>query len=136
MFSVSFDPRSLAEITQLYGFQAILNPEFQAAMRRSAELIASRAQANTWTVFANPTGKLASTIVPVVDSPYEVQAGTDSPYGHRRDQGFNGTDSLGRTYHDRPYLFLSDALPQSADQIGADLQQALIAYMDRIAAGG
>lgn len=44
---------------------------------------------------------------------WEARIGTGSPYGRRRlDLGFDGTDSLGREYHDPPHAAFSIVAPQ------------------------
>ena len=102
-FTLSFQPSSLAEIAQMYGLKTLLEPEVQAAMAAAGTLLANAAEANTWQVFTNPSGALASTITPVMDTPYEVQIGSDSPYARRREYGFSGkTDSLGRFFANDP----------------------------------
>lgn len=108
MFSVTFDPHSLSQIAQLTGFEVYLSEEVQHALDQVSQMMAARAQAKTWQVFAHPTGALASTITPDRTSPFEAQVEVTSPYGRRREYGFSGhTDSLGRYYpHDpaKPYL--------------------------------
>lgn len=108
LFTLTFDQASLSEIAQMYGFKTLLAPAVQKAMGQGAELIAKKAQENTWEVFANPMGDLAATIQVVPQSNYEVIVGSDSPYAARREFGFSGmTDSLGRYYANdpaKPYL--------------------------------
>jgi hypothetical protein len=107
-FSLSFDPGSLAAITKLEGFSALLKPEIQAAVIESGRLLTEAAQAKTWEVFANPTGALAESIYPWLASPYSLEVRVGVPYGRRREYGFSGlTDSLGRYYVSdpgKPYL--------------------------------
>ena len=107
-FSIGFDPGSLAAITKLEGFAALLNPEVTDALTQAGELLVTTAQANTWSVFANPTGQLASSIYFYVVSPTEVDVAVGVPYGARREYGFSGmTDSIGRYFANdpgKPYL--------------------------------
>lgn len=107
-FNISFDPGSLAAITKIEGFAALLNPEVTSALTQAGELLVTTAQANTWAVFENPTGELASSIYFYVVSPTEVDLVVGVPYGRRREKGFSGmTDSLGRYYANdpaKPYL--------------------------------
>lgn len=107
-FHMGFDPGSLAALTKLEGFAALLNPEVTKALTQAGELLVTTAQANTWTVFANPTGRLASSIYFYVVSPMEVDLAVAVPYGRRREYGFSGmTDSLGRFFPSdpaKPYL--------------------------------
>jgi hypothetical protein len=98
-FHVGFDPGSLAELTRLEGFGALLDPQITAALTKAGELIVTTARANTWAVFANPTGQLADSIYFWVVSPTEVDIAVGVPYGRRRELGFSGmTDSIGRYY--------------------------------------
>ncbi|HJT55835.1 MAG TPA: hypothetical protein VJ761_05025, partial [Ktedonobacteraceae bacterium] len=111
MFSLSLAPSSVAEIAQFYGMDALLAPEVQAAMVEISEKVQETAQANTWSVFANPTGKLSGSIEPIVESPFEAQVGVGVPQGRRLEEGFmDMTDSLGRTFHQRPRPYLRPAM--------------------------
>src|SRR2546430_6739801 len=108
LFQIGFDPASLSEIARFYGFKACLSEEMSSAMQEAGELLEKAAQDNTDRVFENPTGELKSTIQAILDSPYEVQIGSNSPYARRREYGFSGmTDSLGRYFASdpaRPYM--------------------------------
>lgn len=123
-FRIGFDPGSLAAITKLEGFAALLNPEITQALSQSAQQIVATAQANTWMVFDNPTGQLADSIYFWVAGPEEADVAVGVPYGHRREYGFEGMyDSLGRgPFHDpaKPYL-------QPAVDTDAPLIRSLVA---------
>lgn len=118
-FSIGFDPGSLARIARLEGFAALLDPQVQAAMVLSGELLVATAQANTWQVFDNPSGALASSIYFWVAGPEEVDVAVGVPYGRRREMGFDGMyDSLGRgPFHDPAKPYLQPAVDASRDQI-------------------
>lgn len=107
-FVLGFDPVSLATIAKLATFEGMLDPRIQGALDQSGQLIAQTAQANTWQVFANPTGELADSITVLVAGLEEVDVVVGVPYGRRREMGFEGMyDSLGRgPFHDpaKPYL--------------------------------
>jgi len=124
MFELSFTPESLKEIVQFAGFSTLLSEEVQGTMRATGEKLAAAAQEKTWEVFANPTGTLASTIQPILESPYEIRIGSDSPYARRREYGFSGmTDSLGRFYaHDPAKPYMGPTL--------AENEQAILQLMD------
>lgn len=102
-FSLGFDPGSLAAITKLEGFAALLNPEVTDALTQAGQLLVTTAQTNAWTVFDHPTGQLADSITFYVASPTEVNLIVGVPYGRRREYGFSGmTDSLGRFFANDP----------------------------------
>lgn len=107
-FSMGFDPGSLKAITDILGFEALLDPKTQSALVEAGSILVATAQAQTWAVFAHPTGALADSIYFRVASPTEVDVAVGVPYGRRREYGFSGmTDSLGRFYKNdpaKPYL--------------------------------
>jgi hypothetical protein len=85
-------------------------------MQTIGKSILDTAVANTWSVFTNPTGMLASTITMLTDGPLSIEIGSDSPYARRLEEGFEGQDSLGRTYHNAPEPYLYPALESNADE--------------------
>lgn len=107
-FAALLDTESLNKLVHLAGFAVLLDPEIQAALTQAGKQITEAAQANTWQVFDHPSGALAESIYPWLDSPEELQIVVGVPYGHRREYGFSGqTDSLGRYFANdpaRPYL--------------------------------
>lgn len=106
-FTAMFDTASLEELVRMAGFQAMLDPEVQRALVAIGKMLVSSAQANTYRVFDNPTGRLASSIYFQVPNQFEVQVVVPVVYGHRREYSFYGPDSLGRVYPNdipRPYL--------------------------------
>jgi hypothetical protein len=118
-FSLGFDPGSLAAITKLEGFAALLNPEITDALTQAGELLTTTAQANTWSVFANPTGALADSISFWVAGPTEVDLAVGVPYGRRREYGFDGMyDSLGRgPFHDPAKPYMQPALDEDKPMV-------------------
>lgn len=128
---ISFDEKDLAAIGQMANFSTFLDPEVQKSMQSAGEKIANQAKDNTWSVFENPSGKLADTIQVLPVSPYEVHVGSDSPYAARREYGFSGmTDALGRHFTNdpaKPYLrpamemMQNDALAMIDDGVAAAL---------------
>lgn len=111
-FHIGFDTPSLAAITHLIGFEALLNPQVTEALTQAGELLVTTAQTNTWSVFTAPTGQLASSIYFYVSSPMEVDVAVGVIYGRRRELGFEGMyDSLGRgPFHDPPKPYLAPAV--------------------------
>src|SRR5438034_6835177 len=98
LFSMSFDPQSLAEIQQFYGFSVLLSDEVQQTFEEGGTyLVASIQGSMHW---KHPTGVLEASIHAIHDSPYELQVGSDVIYARRRNWGFHGADSLGRQYND------------------------------------
>lgn len=127
MFTVSFDPGSLEALARLAGFGVLLNPNIQASLTEAGTLLTNAAVANTWQVFANPTGELASTIYPWLVSPSQMEIRAGSPYGRRREEGFSGmTDSLGRTYTNDPGKpYMRPALDDNAEAVKQLIAEAV-----------
>lgn len=127
MFTVSFDTGGLESLTRLAGFGVLLNPNIQAALTEAGTLLTNAAVANTWQVFANPIGELASTIYPWLVSPSEMEVRADSPYARRREEGFSGmTDSLGRYYpEDRAKPYMRPALDDNAEAVKQLIAEAV-----------
>lgn len=138
--TIAFDSQSIREMAMIAGVPTLLNEKIQGTMRRVGSYLTEKGQAKTWEVFRNPSGKLASTIHPVRPSPYEVQIQVDSPYGRRREEGFDGEDSLGRVYHDLPEPYLSPTLQEETPVVEAwfteDIQQVLDSLAARSYRGG
>lgn len=129
-WTVGWDTGSLEELVRLAGFSALLDPEITAALIQAGDLVVTTARTNTWNVFDNPSGTLASAIYFHVVSPSEVEAGVGVPYGHRREFSFYGPDSLGRVYPNdipRPYLIpaVDEDSPLIADMIALACDNAL-----------
>jgi hypothetical protein len=137
-WSLSFNPGSLEELTRMAGMAALLDPEITAALTRGAEMVVTTAQANTWDVFDNPTGTLASRIYAYVKSPSEVAVGVrDIPYAHRREYSFYGPDSLGRVYpNDIPRPYLEPALEEDTPLIADLVELACYNAMGRLVVAG
>ncbi len=130
MFSMSFDPQSLSEIAQFYSFPAYMAEETQQALQQGGSaLVASIQGAMDW---KHPTGNLEGSIAVVSDSPYEIIVGTDVVYGHRRDQGFHGTDSLGRNYDDDGAFFMQKGMDASQSTILASVEAGVQRALNRL----
>jgi len=136
MLSMSFDDKSMKEIVAFAGFGTLLSEEVQATLKQAGELLTQAAVANTWEVFANPTGALASTIGIVVESPFEIIVGSESPYAARREYGFSGmTDSLGRYFaNDPPKPYLGPALQDNQQAVLDLIDQAVEKALARVEA--
>lgn len=135
MFSLSFDENALKEIAQFAGFAALLSPEVQQAEAQISDLIIQKTHDNALARFMqNSPGGLAESFYATNTSPYEIEVATDKPYGHRRDAGFDGADSLGRVYHDKPTWFFTDAVHEvedSGEGMGI-LQDATMAALEKM----
>jgi hypothetical protein len=136
-FHASMDPESLAEIVRLAGFEALLIPEIAGGLVASGTLLVAAAQAKTWEVFANPTGRLASTIYFYVISPKEVALAVGSPYGRRREKGFSGmTDALGRFYpYDPAKPYLEPTMQEQGPAVLQLMETATDTALGRVAVG-
>jgi len=134
LFSIAFDASSLQVIERLLKFDATLDAELGPSLEASAIAVRDTAIANTWQVFQNPTGVLAGTIQYILDSPTQVEIGSDSPYARRREEGFSGmTDSRGRYYANDPAKpYLGPALESNMGMIEANTQAAVAAAIARM----
>lgn len=134
-FHASMDPQSLEEIVRLVGFEALLIPEIAGGLTASGTLLVAAAQAKTWEVFKNPTGRLASTIYFYVISPKEVAVEVGSPYGQRREKGFSGmTDALGRFYpYDPAKPYLQPAMDENEGNVLHLMETAVSTALGRVA---
>lgn len=111
MFTANFDDSSIKHIAQFAGFKTLLDPQVQSAMNQVGQLVITKTHDNALARFANNSpGGLAESFQIVPNSQYEITVGSDKPYGHRRDAGFDQADSLGRQYHDPPTWFFTDAI--------------------------
>lgn len=117
--SVGFDEASLGAIAHMAQFSVFLESEIAPTLQKIGDDIAYDAIVNTWAVFANPTGELASTIQAIPTDGMSISIGSDSPYAARREFGFTGmTDSLGRTFTNDPGKpYLEPALTANEDKI-------------------
>ncbi len=115
-FSMQFDDQALKEIAAFAGFAALLAPEVQEAEQELGQLIIAKTHDNGLARFAqNSPGGLAESFSMTGMSPYEIEVGSDKPYAHRLDAGFDGADSLGRVYHNPPTWFFTDAVREVED---------------------
>lgn len=132
---MSFDPQSLAEIVHLQGFGALLDPEIANGLAQAGSLLVTTTQTNTWTMFANPTGRLAGSIYFYVVSPSEVAVAVGVPYGQRRERGFSGmTDALGRYYpYDPAKPYLEPAIEEDQDMVVMFMERAVNNALGRVA---
>lgn len=133
LISAGFDPASLGAIANLTQFSRFLDPEMSSALDEVGKLLVQSAVANTWEVFANPTGKLADAISYALNGPMEVIITVDVPYAWRMEEGFHGADSLGRIYDEEGKPYAMPALVANEDQITQIMSNAAA---DAIAAMG
>jgi hypothetical protein len=131
-FVVSFDQRSIAAIAQMYSFQMLLEPEVQAALKEAAPLLVEGARgAMSW---QNPTGELSDSLHPVFSSPYEAQVGSNAPHARRRNWGFIGTDSVGRTYSDLGAYFMEKGMEEKQQEVLRLIDAGVERALERIGA--
>jgi hypothetical protein len=137
IFTIAFDEQSMREIAQFAGFKIFLTEEVKVAETKLADLIIQKTHDNALARFkTNSPGGLAESFVREDNGPGEVIVGTDKPYGHRLNDGFTGTDSIGRHYDQQPTWFFSDAITEVTDSgegMGI-LQEAVYAALGQ--AGG
>lgn len=135
-FHASLDSQSLSEIVQLQGFAGLLNPAVQEGLTESGTLLVNATAANTWSVFANPSGKLADSVYFYVISPTEAAVAVGVPWAQRREKGFSGmTDSLGRYYPNDPAKpYAEPAVDQTQQEIAEIMEMAVNRALGRIAA--
>jgi hypothetical protein len=132
-FNFGFDPGSLSELVQLEGFAGLLNPAVQEGLTESSTLLVNAAVANTWNVFDNPSGALASEIYAYVISPTEVAIASGIIYGRRRELGFVGqVDSLGRVGTDRARPYMRPAVDDNQQEIAEIMEMAVNTALGRI----
>lgn len=123
ILDMSFSPQSLAEIAQFAGISTLLQPEVQQALEQGSDIIIQASQQNmNW---KNPSGDLEESMQRISESPYEIIIGSDLPYARRREEGFDGADSLGRVYHDPGAFFLTSAMDESEQQVLQLIGQAV-----------
>lgn len=137
LFSMGFDPGSLAKIVELAGMGVLLDEEIASVLVWAADLVTTTAQTNTWTAFQHPTGATAESIYPLVFSPSEIEVIVEAPQGRRLEYGFSGmTDSLGRFF---PYWpaepYLGPALEEDTPLIQERLAYAVGNVLARVAGG-
>lgn len=131
-FSISFDPQSISEIQQFYGFSTLLSDEVQQAMGEAGSLLVQSAQNNmNW---VNPTGALEASIRVMNESPYEIDVGSDLVYAARREFGYVGKyDRRGRgPYSDEGAFYLTNAMQDNESQILASIEAAAERAMQRL----
>ncbi len=122
---ITYDAQSLQEIVNMQHFSQFLNPLMEERMRKIGDIVVQAAVANTWAVFQQPTGNLAGTIVAIPNGPLEVDIGSNEGYARRLEEGFHGTDSLGRSYNNEPEPYLMPALEENSDEIIQEMQDAV-----------
>ena len=117
LLTVAFDSDSLGALSRVHNFGAYLNPEMTLALEQAGDLLTQAMIANTWQNFANPTGALADSIQWAMNSPLELIIQVGVPYAWRMEEGFVGTDSIGRTFNQTGKPYALPALQDNEDQI-------------------
>jgi|SRR5579859_916844 len=136
LFNVTWDSASLGAIANLNNFSSFLDPEMVVALTEIGDLIVQAAISNTWSVFSSPSGQLASAITSSLTGPLEVIVEVGVPYAWRMEEGFFGTDSLGRTYNQEPKPYILPAIQDNEDQIMVLMNLAAANAIAKIAPGG
>jgi len=129
-FSAMMDMPSLATLAKIEGFRALMEPETVAMLAGTGTMLVTAAQMNTWAVFDNPTGKLASSIGFELVSPEEIALTVGVPYGRRRELGGGGgLDAIGRPMNDRARPYLQPAIDENEDLILAIMEEHTMAAL-------
>lgn len=125
LLNIGYDAQSLATIANFSHADIFLQQEIAAALEEIGPMVVTAEQANTWAVFAHPTGNLADSIGYALNGPMEVIITVGVPYGWRAEEGFHGADSLGRVYDQEGKPYAQPALDANADQIVMMLSNAV-----------
>jgi hypothetical protein len=130
MLTVAWDPSSLGWISHLPSFQPVLAQYISQELLEVGDMLQSAMDAKTWEVFTNPTGQLAESIRPFLESPLTLIIDVEVPYAWRMEMGFFGKDSLGRLYAEegKPY-----AEPSLQDNETMILQMLNLAAAEAVA---
>lgn len=134
-FTLGYDQASLAAIAQLPNFEMYLTPEISNLLSEAGDLITQDMVAKTFEVFANPTGNLADSISYALASPVEIIISVDVPYSRRMEEGFVGTDSIGRAYDESGKPYAQPALDENRELIEFMFSSMLDSLVAKIAAG-
>ncbi len=132
LLNIQFDPSSMASISRLLSFDVMLAEEMAPSMEEAGQIVTEAAQANTWIAFQHPTGRLASSIAPVMVSPLEVGITVGAPQGFRLEYGFHGADSLGRVYDEAAEPYAGPALDANADKVMELMDLAILRTWARV----
>lgn len=125
LVSAGFDQSAFGAIARMAGFNAVLQGEMPPIMSRIGDLIVYAMVINTWASFANPTGALAGTISSSPNGPMEVDITVGVPYAWRMEEGFHGTDSLGRIYNQEGIPYAVPALTDNEDKIAQVMSEGM-----------
>lgn len=120
--------------TSLTNYNSLLKSNMMLAMLDIEQSMVTDTQLNmNW---VNPTGDLEDSIYTDSSVPDAFTAiiGSELPYAHRRNDGFDGMDSLGRVYDDLGAYFLDDALASNVNYIQLTVNEAV--YDAWASAGG
>lgn len=120
--TVTLDDVTLNTIARLQQFPGMVEEAISSALEEGAAQVADDAEKNTWGAFANPTGELAGSIEDDLIDSLTAEVTVNVPYSRRLEFGFGpggaaATDSLGRTYHNKPEPYAEPALVSNVDVI-------------------
>jgi hypothetical protein len=107
------------------GADALSGEQAGLALVSGAQLVA-----NAWKADAPVlTGTYRRSIHVGDPTPTEVRVGTDVPYGKRLEYGFNGTDALGRTYHQPAGGYARRAMDENREAVTQEVRNAIVALL-------
>lgn len=131
---IRFDTQTLQTLEALGRYPEILEPNLLHAMDNSVEILYGHVIDDEIPRFKNPTGRFEGSLHVQVDSPYQAQLWSDSPYGQRLHFGFSEqTDALGRYFSQWPsgqywatgYRWATRAAENSRSEIKAEFKGAI-----------
>lgn len=131
---IKLDTASLRSLEQLGRYPEILEPNLLHAMDRSVEILYADVVDVEVPMFKQTSGQFEESLHVSVDSPYQAQLGSDSPYGQRLHFGFSEqTDALGRYFSQWPkgqywetgYRWATRAAENSKSAIREEFQLAI-----------
>lgn len=132
-FVAMFEPKALRDIARMDGWQPAFAGQLAKVMPQNAQAIID--EIPNVTNWKNPTGTLDSSFYVMESSPYNAVFGSDLPYAHRRDRGFDGTDSLGRVYHDVGAHYIEKAIDRAEPRVEEQTYGAAQAALEEITGG-
>lgn len=105
--------------------QSVSGRELVNPMLAGAQHPLNRAKELCAVLTGNLRRSLHAEVTEVGDHDVEVAVGTDVVYARRIELGFEGTDSLGRTYHQSPRPYLRPALDETKGEVISTVARAV-----------
>jgi len=141
---IKFDTETYKMLEALERYPAFLEPNLLHAMDNSVELLYGDVVDNEIPLFKHPTGPFEDSLQVHVDSPYQAQFWSDSPYGQRLHFGYSDqTDAAGRYFFEWPkgpyastgYRWATRAIEHTKSAIENEFQLAIEFAHDQIGGG-